>query len=354
MDSDYLIYNFVNIEDSLKPNYSFSKDKNSCINICSSETNCQGVNISKPICGSGSESESENENVSTNTITNTNTNTNTSNNIGNECIKSNLGNGISSIEPENLKNYNCNFLTNINPTNYVTNSENNYSFIKKQYGNNLNNISLNKKYYLKINNMYIGIDYKQNQIFLVNTNDISLASVFQFNKNGNIIETKTNKCIQINGDYLILEDCIQDNVFQEFIYENKSNTIRPNSNNLENNICFSLDFGNQNGTNNIVLEECNYSNNINQLVEVEVKVELEANTNNNKENFVINDNNLNDLNDLNDLKKINYCSNPVYKTIVTFILCCILIYFIWYLTRKKYNNDGIIDSDLSVGTTIIN
>jgi hypothetical protein len=39
------------------------------------------------------------------------------------------------------------------------------------------------------------------------------------------------------------------------------------------------------------------------------------------------------------IDNINYCSNPVYKTIVFTILLGILIYFIWFVTRKKYNDD---------------
>ena len=318
MDSNYLIYNFVNIEDSLTSKNIFLKNKEDCLNICTSETNCQGVNITNPKC--------ENSNIQ------------------DECVKSNMNNGISSIKPENLTEYNCKFLKNINNTNYVTNSENNNSFIKKQYGNNLNNIPLNQKYFLKINDKYIGIDSKKNQIFLVTFNDISSASIFQFNKNSNIIETKSNKCIQINGDYLVLKDCIQDNMSQEFIYENKSNTIRPLDDNFSKNLCFSID--NQNTSNNIILEECNYAYNKNQFIETETESETDIDSNYVKENFE------SDKDNLNGLKKINFCSNAIYKTIVTLILSCILIYFIWYLTRKQYKDN--IESDFSNKSSIIN
>lgn len=37
----------------------------------------------------------------------------------------------------------------------------------------------------------------------------------------------------------------------------------------------------------------------------------------------------------NRLSDIEYCSNPVYKTIVVLILVGILIYFIWILIEKK-------------------
>jgi hypothetical protein len=309
MDSNYLIYNFVNIEDSLKPNNYFSSSDNNCIEICNSETNCQGVNITKPKCESD--------------------------NISDPCVKSNITNGIGGTEPKNLTNFNCVFLKNINNTNYIGSSENNDSWIKKHYGNNLNNISLDKKYYLKINGKYIGIENKKNQIFLTYSNDLTSGSFFQFNSNGNLIETKTGKCIQTNGNYLILKDCIQDDVTQEFIYESKSNTIRPITNNANNNLCFSLgtNMQNQNESNNIVLEECNYTNNKNQSVETELNPNPNPNAKSVLEPFY------SKKNDLNELKEINFCSNSIYKTIVTFILCCILIYFIWYLIRKKYKDD---------------
>lgn len=36
---------------------------------------------------------------------------------------------------------------------------------------------------------------------------------------------------------------------------------------------------------------------------------------------------------------INFCSNYVYKTIITVILSLIIIYFIWFLCRKKYKEN---------------
>lgn len=40
----------------------------------------------------------------------------------------------------------------------------------------------------------------------------------------------------------------------------------------------------------------------------------------------------------NKLDNINYCSNPVYKITVFIILLGILIYFIWFVTRKQYDD----------------
>ena len=68
--------------------------------------------------------------------------------------------------------------------------------------------------------------------------------------------------------------------------------------------------------------------------------------NNSKENFD------SDLDDFNSLKKLNLCSNVIYKTIVTLILCGILIYFIWYLTRKQYKDS--IEYNFLEKSTIIN
>lgn len=40
------------------------------------------------------------------------------------------------------------------------------------------------------------------------------------------------------------------------------------------------------------------------------------------------------------IENIEYCSNPVYKTIVFLILMGILIYFIWFVSRKRYFEDN--------------
>lgn len=41
----------------------------------------------------------------------------------------------------------------------------------------------------------------------------------------------------------------------------------------------------------------------------------------------------------NKLDNIEYCSNPVYKTTILIILVGILIYFIWFISRKQYGYD---------------
>lgn len=319
METNYLLYNNVDIRDSPEPNFIFSSDKTKCVNTCTSQSNCQGVNILNPIC-----------------------NNNDNNDILQECINFNMNNGITNKTSDDLTKFNCKFLNNINNTNYVLNSDNNTTFVKKQYANNIDNINLGKKYYMKINDKYVGINNKNNQDFLVFVDDISFASIFQFDKNGNIIETKSNKCVQVNGIYLILEDCIQDNLSQQFIYENKSNTIRPLTNDLNYNLCISsADYD------NVILEECNYKNNKFQAVEIESESTQNIDLNS-KENFDIDF----DIDNFSNLTKIDFCSNMVYKTIVTLILCGILIYFIWYLIRKKYKDD--VGPELFETSSIIN
>ena len=38
-----------------------------------------------------------------------------------------------------------------------------------------------------------------------------------------------------------------------------------------------------------------------------------------------------------NINNINFCSNPIYKIIINVILCIIIIYFIWFVSRKDYN-----------------
>lgn len=323
MENNYLLYKNISISDSQKPKYHFSKDESSCVNMCLSENNCQGIMITNPVC--------KNEHLL------------------NKCVEENLKNGIgdniNNISSENLSKYNCKLLTNINNTDYILNSDNNTTYIKKKYINKINNISLNKQYYLKINNFYIGISNQNNQIFLIPVKNVINASMFKFNLDGNIIESKSGKCIQVNGNYLILENCLQDNLEQQFIYESKSNTIRPQINIFDNNNgnqCISISLDN---SDKIILEECNYKNNINQ----EIITKLGQNLTKSNSNLEENSNSEKNLNleenfessgDIGNLKKVNFCSNAIYKTIITLILTCILIYFIWYLCKKQYKDNN--------------
>lgn len=294
---NYLLYNNVNIEDIANPHYIYVKDKNECVNLCSSENNCQGVNIEKPTM--------------------------------NDEINNNI------IKPNNLTKLKCKFIKNLNNSNYIIESENNTTLIKKDYLNISDILDINKEYHLKINGHYVGIENKNNQLFLVLIDEDNLnitKSIFKFNHNGNIIDTQYNKCIQTNGNYLILQDYIPDNPAQEFIFENKTNTLRPKTNQFRNtykdDYCLDIKFE------NIVMDICDYKNK-NQYIDIEPISEI-------KEEFKSDV----EIDELEKLTKINFCSNIIYKTIVTLILLGILIYFIWFLIRKKYKDNIDINSNL--------
>jgi len=56
----------------------------------------------------------------------------------------------------------------------------------------------------------------------------------------------------------------------------------------------------------------------------------------------------------NKLDDINYCSNPLYKTIVFIILVGILIYFIWFVSRKQYTYELNVSELVSTPFTKLN
>ena len=50
--------------------------------------------------------------------------------------------------------------------------------------------------------------------------------------------------------------------------------------------------------------------------------------------------NIDDNLDINNpFENVEFCSSPVYKSIVTLILFGIIVYFIWFLCRKIYKED---------------
>lgn len=62
---------------------------------------------------------------------------------------------------------------------------------------------------------------------------------------------------------------------------------------------------------------------------------------NNKLKTAYHTDHFNQLNKLeNKFENIEYCSNSTYKIIITIILVGILIYFIWFVSRKKYFEDS--------------
>jgi hypothetical protein len=306
MNNNFLQYNQTNIIDKPFDKPFYHNNYIDCLNGCNKTSNCKGLVISNPLCN-------KNETLS-------------------ECINSLNTQDILNIQSENLNEHSCKFLTDINDTNKIYYSENNKSFIKNNDVNLIPQFSenSNKFYYLKINNKYLSINNKFNNIFLIGINDINNACLFQFNSNGNIIETKTSKCLQINGGYIILSNCDSNELMQKFIYENKLNSIRPQKYAFGDLIlCLSLNNNNELiDENRILLEECKYTNE--QIINYE-EIEQEKNINQEKqesiENFI-------------QFKNIEYCSNPIYKPIIFIILVGIIFYFIWFINRKRYFDDS--------------
>jgi len=311
MDSNFFQYNKSNIISNPNEKIIYNSNDTKCINECNNDNNCQGLIISNPICD---------KNIP---LT--------------ECIQSLTDIDVLNIQPNDLYNFKCKFINNINDLSKIYKSDKNKCYIKNQYVDMLNSDNdMSKAYYLKINNKYLSINEELNNLFLISSDDVEKACLFKFNSNNNIVETKTQKCLQTNGKYLILSDC--DNLInnQKFVYENKLNSIRPLNNSNGNSIlCLTLIDKNNDpdiNTNNnkITLEECNFIDSQNIQIE---KI---------KENFST----------LKNLEKkienINYCSNPIYKSVVFIILVCILIYFIWFIIRKKYYDE---DSDYDKITT---
>lgn len=310
MDNNFLQYRQTGINDNPNEKIIYNNDIKVCLNECVSNDECDGITISNPKC---------NKNITFS-----------------KCISSFNDIDILNSDPENLYKYKCKFLSNINDTNQVYFSEEKKSYIKNEYINMLNaKIDTSKYYYLKIDDKYLAISDKHDNILLVSSNSIDKASLFKFNSDGNIIELKTSKCLETNGNYIILTDCDVNLDTQKFIYENKFNSIRPFSSSQDNSIlCMGLGTQSDNLDNKIELEECNYSSS--QLIQVQEKNETdetdgtdETNETQHYENFKCK----------NKVYDINYCSNPIYKTIVLIILVGILIYFIWFVSRKQYTDE---------------
>lgn len=320
MNSNFLQYNKTNINEnksykSNKPIKStYNNNYNICLKECELNENCKGVVFSNPLCDKD--------------------------NTFSECINMFTDIDILNSEPKNLYKSKCKFLSNIDNSSKVYSSEKNKSFIKNKYVNMLDSqINTSKYYYLKINNKYLGISDKLNSLFLVGVENINEASLFRFNSNGNIIELKSSKCLQSNGNYIILTDCDMTTNRQKYIYENKYNSIRNNNNNLM--LCMGLKNKSNEKINNItkfenniVLEECD-----NSLAQKVIN-ELENKQIDEYENFKSIRNRIE-----NRVNNTEYCSNPIYKTIVFIVLVSILIYFIWFVSRKQYG-DPIEPSDL--------
>ena len=337
MNNVFLKYEHTNVINKPNDKIIYSSNTINCLNSCEFNDECLGVVLSNPLCEKNLPLQ--------------------------ECIGMINDIDILGSQPENLYNNKCKFMTGMNNQNYIiNNSITDTSYIKTKYSDMLNsNIDTSKLYYLKINDLYLSIDDKLGLLFLTTSSNLENAGLFKFNFDGNIIETKSNKCLQTNGEYIILTDCDNSIEEQKFIYENKYNSIRPiilsNKNkmfclstpqydlNTNNDVQSKID-EKSNIDNRIVLEECVNSklqNIQNFPIDDNIKIEinqltqelLNENTNENtNENF----------SSLKKLEKkienIDYCTNPVYKTIVFLILLGIIIYFIWFVSRKRYFEDN--------------
>ena len=311
-------------ETQLKDNF-FEFNVNDCLNACTLENNCQGLNITNPYCNSEQETMAQ-------------------------CASQFKSTSINNINLENNNpyKYNCKILKNINSTNSLTHSENVNSYIKNKYTSQFEKIT-GSAFYLETNGKYLGIEEKFDNLFVVSVPDKKFASKFIFGPDNNIIESTSKKCLKTNGEYIILADCVQDDPAQKFIYENKFNTIRPTDiedlNIVNGTVCLSLSLNTQPNTENypndnrIVLEKCINA----EKQRINYESDTDSQTDTTKENFFTSikldpiDDPIDDPSDL--VPNINFCSNPVYKTIVTLILVGIIIYFIWFVTRKKYWDD---------------
>jgi hypothetical protein len=306
MNNKYLQYNNIYIIDNPNQEIFPINTESECLNICDNDPNCRGVNIENPLC----------EDTQTTQ----------------ECLNSIGSYGIVN-NPDDLKKYNCKIISQLNNTNFITNSSVTNSFVNKENVDYSNKLS-NQLYYLKNNNKYISVQNILGNQTLTWTNNIGSASKFKFNNFGNIIENNSNKCVQVNGNFLNLNSCVQDNNSQIFVFDTKLNNIRPINNiNGDNILCLDLSYNTDN--NKIILEKCSF--NVSSEYNNQYIQQINANT---KENFKSNDE--------IQIDNIDYCSNSYYKMIITIILIGILIYFIWFVSRKKYFDNDVTDNSSSI------
>ncbi len=328
MNNNFIEYNQSNIITNPNEKIIYNKDTSNCLDDCKINIDCKGLVISNPICDI--------------------------NLPLSECINLVSDIDILNVKPQNLYEPKCKFISDTNNLSQIYNSNKHTTYLKNKYVNNLNyQIDLSKSYYLKINNKYLSTNDEFSNMFLITQDNIEKACLFKFNSDNNIIETKTKKCLQTNGKYLILTDCDNFSSNQKFIYENKLNSIRPinfsdgnyvsclglpnksninnpNINNQNNYINFDSDILSDN---RIVLEECKFTPKQNiQIEEENISINDKSKSNTN-ENFT----------SLAQLEKkienIEYCSNPIYKSVVFIILIGILIYLIWFVSRKRFFED---------------
>ena len=338
MDNNFIQYHQVQI--NTKPNEKniFLDSDLECIGLCQNDTNCQGVSYYKL-------------------------------NYIEDNKDTSIGNDVNT-NPANFNKTNCGFLTNINSSNQITPSKNKTTLVKSKYLQlNGKLANSNKTFYLKIGSKYLGISKNHNNLYLVSNDDILLASKFKFGSQNNIfVETETNKCLTINGVYIILDNCDEQSEKQKFIYENKLKTIRPSiihsvetsgsdsgiivlssldettntQAQLTPQMCFTLN--EINGDNRIRLVECDYElNKIQKVTPIDTtdKTNLNSTSNSNENEPFSSYVYEGEFDSIVD--NVNFCSDPTYKIIITLILLGIIGFFIWFVSRKKYWDDKISD-----------
>jgi hypothetical protein len=243
-----------------------------------------------------------------------------------ECIKICANNkdcvGLN-IDDENS----CGLIKKLDGNNKIIRNEHNTSYIKrdavKKYDDNKG-----EDYMLKLNdNSYI----KSKKVFgldkLISTKNIKKANEFMFNKNGNIIDKETSKCIQKNGIYYILTNCDPNIEDQKFIVENELNTLRDNKNNC---MTKNMESG------EITSSKCNNyisKKNNNQRV-------ILGNTKENYETAHKNKFKNRDADDSDEIdsynNKTHICENYTYKIIINVVFgIIVLILFNYVITIKK-------------------
>lgn len=219
----------------------------------------------------------------------------------------------------------CGIIKKIANNNKITKSEHNTSYVKKDLVKNYNN---NDEYLLKLgDHKYITSEDEYGQTLLKATNHKKDADKFKFNDNNSIVNTYTNKCVQSNGSYLILSDCDTNNKNQNFIIENKLNTLRNNSNN-----CLTR----YSESDKVTLTECDNSLNKNNSQIVNAKKSKD------KENYDTQKKNIDLDEDEEDDDEDNYsssiCKNNTYKIIMNIVFAVIIYLLLYYILNNNESN----------------
>lgn len=329
MDKNFNFDNYLTINDTkINTNDNYIKSHHAtniseCVDNCNNNPNCSAIFINNPLCSKSTE----------------HTFSKCANKLNyNNSMQLNL------IEQENHYNFLCGFLekniqTNhtdhtdhTNQTNYPNQTD--FAMIKLSDNNLLNYID--KKFNIKISSnndfKYLSTQKIDNNLFLIQTDDINFANIFTINSHSNIVDVKTSKCITLNGKYLILSDFDIKNNDQQFIQDNLFNSIR-----VKTKPYLSLSLNTDVSDKKIIIAE--NSNRAVQSVQSVQSVQflniIEKNElfDSCSSNNGVDDNTLN----FDKFEDINFCSNTYYKIIINLILYGIVLYFVWMITKKKFN-----------------